>query len=67
MRIAIYGAGSLGTILGAYLAKAGKDVELITRNKAHKGAEPGRRKGGWDSQYERASQGADAGSNGGRL
>ena len=35
MRIAIYGAGSLGTILGAYLAKAGKDVELITRNKAH--------------------------------
>ncbi|MDT4761111.1 ketopantoate reductase family protein [Sphaerochaeta sp. PS] len=35
MRIAIYGAGSLGTILGAYLAKQGVDVDLITRNKAH--------------------------------
>lgn len=35
MRIAIYGAGSLGTILGAYIAKAGLDVELISRNIAH--------------------------------
>jgi len=35
MRIAIYGAGSLGTILGAYLTKAGLDVELVNRNKAH--------------------------------
>ncbi|HCS36031.1 MAG: 2-dehydropantoate 2-reductase [Spirochaetae bacterium HGW-Spirochaetae-4] len=35
MRIAIYGAGSLGTILGAYIAKAGLDVELISRNAAH--------------------------------
>ena len=35
MRIAIYGAGSLGTILGAYIAKAGLDVELIGRNTAH--------------------------------
>ncbi|MGE0073669.1 MAG: ketopantoate reductase family protein [Sphaerochaetaceae bacterium] len=35
MRIAIYGAGSLGTILGAYIAKAGLDVELISRNTAH--------------------------------
>ncbi|AEC02306.1 ketopantoate reductase family protein [Parasphaerochaeta coccoides] len=34
-KIAIYGAGSLGTILGAYLAKAGLDVVLINHNKAH--------------------------------
>ncbi len=35
MRIAIYGAGSLGTILGAYISKAGVAIELINRNKAH--------------------------------
>ena len=35
MRIAIYGAGSLGTILGAYISKGGVPVELINRNKAH--------------------------------
>lgn len=35
MKIAIYGAGSLGTILGAYISKAGLDVDLITRNKPH--------------------------------
>lgn len=35
MRIAIYGAGSLGTILGAYITKAGVNIELINRNKAH--------------------------------
>ena len=35
MRIAIYGAGSLGTILGAYISKAGVDIDLINRNKAH--------------------------------
>ena len=35
MRIAIYGAGSLGTILGAFISKAGVPVELINRNKAH--------------------------------
>ena len=35
MRIAIYGAGSLGTILGAYISKAGVPIELISRNKAH--------------------------------
>ena len=35
MRIAIYGAGSLGTILGSYIAKAGVPIELINRNKAH--------------------------------
>ena len=35
MRIAIYGAGSLGTILGAFISKAGIPIELINRNKAH--------------------------------
>lgn len=35
MRVAIYGAGSLGTILGAYISKAGVKIELINRNKAH--------------------------------
>ena len=35
MRVAIYGAGSLGTILGAYITKGGEKIELINRNKAH--------------------------------
>ena len=35
MRAAIYGAGSLGTILGAYITKNGGKVELINRNEAH--------------------------------
>jgi 2-dehydropantoate 2-reductase len=35
MRVAIYGAGSLGTILGAYISRAGVQIELINRNKAH--------------------------------
>lgn len=35
MRIAIYGAGSLGTILGAYISRAGVAIDLINRNKAH--------------------------------
>ena len=35
MRIAIYGAGSLGTVLGAYFGRDGLDVELITRNEGH--------------------------------
>ena len=35
MRVAIYGAGSLGTILGAFISKAGVPIELINRNKAH--------------------------------
>lgn len=35
MRIAIMGAGSLGTILGAYIAKAGKDVVLIDPYEEH--------------------------------
>ncbi len=34
-KIAIYGAGSLGTVLGAYLSKAGVAVDLITRNREH--------------------------------
>lgn len=34
-KIAIYGAGSLGTVLGAYISKAGVPVDLITRNKDH--------------------------------
>lgn len=35
MRYAIYGAGSLGTVLGAYMTMNGVEVELINRNKAH--------------------------------
>ena len=35
MRIAIYGAGSLGTVLGAYLAKNGVPADLVNRNRAH--------------------------------
>ena len=35
MNIAIYGAGSLGTILGAYIARDGKEIDLISRNTSH--------------------------------
>ncbi|WP_298505925.1 2-dehydropantoate 2-reductase N-terminal domain-containing protein [uncultured Sphaerochaeta sp.] len=35
MRTAIYGAGSLGTVLGAYLTKQGIECDLISRNKVH--------------------------------
>ncbi len=35
MKYAIYGAGSLGTVLGAYMTKNGVDIELVNRNKAH--------------------------------
>ena len=35
MKTVIYGAGSLGTVLGAYLAKAGVEVDLVTRNRDH--------------------------------
>ena len=35
MRTAIYGAGSLGTILGAFITKNGGQVDLVNRNKAH--------------------------------
>jgi len=34
-KYAIYGAGSLGTVLGAYITKNGGDIELINRNRAH--------------------------------
>ena len=32
MRVAIYGAGAMGTVLGAYIAASGKQIDLITRN-----------------------------------
>ena len=35
MKFAIYGAGAMGTILGAYVTRAGYDIDLITRNKEH--------------------------------
>ena len=35
MRTAIYGAGSLGTILGAYITRKGGQVDLINRNRPH--------------------------------
>ncbi len=35
MRSCIYGAGSLGTVLGAYITKHGGQIDLINRNKAH--------------------------------
>lgn len=35
MKIAIYGAGAMGTVLGALLTKGGINVDLITRNEAH--------------------------------
>ena len=35
MKCAIYGAGSLGTVLGAYMTKNGVPVELVNRNAAH--------------------------------
>lgn len=35
MRVAIYGAGAMGTVLGAYITKAGYQIDLINRNKDH--------------------------------
>ena len=35
MKIAVYGAGSLGTIVGALLSKSGRDVDLIDINPEH--------------------------------
>lgn len=35
MRVAIMGVGSLGTILGAYISKAGVNIDLIDANKEH--------------------------------
>ena len=34
-RYAIYGAGSLGTVLGAYITKNGGKIDLINRNRVH--------------------------------
>ncbi len=34
-RYAIYGAGSLGTVLGAYITKNGGEIDIINRNRAH--------------------------------
>lgn len=33
--IAIYGAGAMGTVLGAFVARGGIDVHLISRNERH--------------------------------
>ena len=35
MRAAIYGAGSMGTILGAYITKNGGHIDLVNHNFAH--------------------------------
>jgi len=35
MKVAIYGAGAMGTILGAYISKAGYAIDLISRNEDH--------------------------------
>ncbi len=34
-KYAIYGAGSLGTVLGAFITKNGGEIDLINRNKQH--------------------------------
>ena len=35
IRIAIYGAGAMGTVLGAFLTETGLAPDLISRNKEH--------------------------------
>ncbi|MDE7453215.1 MAG: 2-dehydropantoate 2-reductase [Clostridia bacterium] len=35
MRAAVYGAGAMGTVLGAFITAAGKQIDLISRNCAH--------------------------------
>ncbi len=35
MNVAIYGAGAMGTVLGAYITRAGYEIDLINRNKEH--------------------------------
>lgn len=35
MRAAIYGAGAMGTVLGAFMAKSGKKIDLVSRNSGH--------------------------------
>lgn len=34
-RYLIYGAGAMGTILGAFMSRAGIKVQLVSRNKEH--------------------------------
>jgi len=38
MNIAIYGAGAMGTVLGAYITRAGYPIDLINRNIDHTNA-----------------------------
>lgn len=35
MRTCIYGAGAMGTVLGAFMSRAGMQVDLVTRNREH--------------------------------
>ena len=35
MKYAIYGAGAMGTVLGAYIARSGIEIDLINRNEKH--------------------------------
>ena len=35
MKVAIFGAGSLGTVLGAYIARNNEQIDLINHNKEH--------------------------------
>ena len=35
MRACIYGAGAMGTVLGAYITSAGEEIDLVTRNREH--------------------------------
>jgi len=35
MRVAIYGAGAMGTVLGAYISKEGYQIDLINHNRQH--------------------------------
>lgn len=35
MKVAIYGAGAMGTVLGTFLTRHRENVDLITRNKKH--------------------------------
>ncbi len=35
VKIAVYGAGAMGTVLGAFLTEAGVECDLISRNLAH--------------------------------
>ena len=54
MKCAIYGAGSLGTILGAYLTKNGFPIELVNRNVKH--VEALQKNGGESPTYEITGQ-----------